>query len=197
MTRVLFLFLSIAGFATAAPQVVAIQPLGKVREQDIARVKAGVTALLALTVVVLPEKPLPKSAWYKPRERYKADRLLDALEAGKPVSCDRVVGLTARDISVTNDEGNDWGIFGLGQLGGDVCVVSTFRLRAGQADEKMFHARLVKVVNHELGHTLGLDHCPEKGCLMQDAGGRIATVDGESGKPCNACAARLPMRPKA
>lgn len=192
MKYAFFLLACIADLAPAGPQVVAIQPLGKVRDKDVATVKAGLETLFAVKVLVLPEKPLPESAWYKPRQRYKADALLDALGGGKPETCNRILGLTARDISVTNDEGNDWGIFGLGQLGGSACVVSTFRLRAGKADEERFSARLVKVVNHELGHTFGLDHCPEKGCLMQSAGGKIATVDGESGKPCEACAARLP-----
>lgn len=192
MKRALFILACMVGLATAAPQVVAIQPLGKVRDSDVATVKAGLEGLFAVTVVILPEKPLPKAAWYKPRDRYKADALLDALAEGKPANCDRVLGLTARDISVTNDEGNDWGIFGLGRLGGSACVVSTSRLRAGKADEKRFSDRLVKVVNHELGHTFGVDHCPEKGCLMQAAEGKIATVDAESGKPCAACASRLP-----
>jgi archaemetzincin len=105
----------------------------------------------------------------------------------------KVIGLTVRDISTTKDDIEDWGIFGLGGLGGRACVVSTFRLRAGKATDPVFQTRLVKVVNHELGHTFGLDHCPVTGCFMQDAGGRIATVDGESGKPCAACAARLPL----
>lgn len=192
MRCALFLFLGLAGLAMAAPPVVAIQPLGNVRAREVATVKAGMEALLAVTVVVLPEMPLPKSAWYAPRDRYKADALLDVLAEGKPPTCDRVVGLTARDISVTNDAGNDWGIFGLALLGGDACVVSTYRLRAGKASDALFFARLVKVVNHELGHTFGLDHCSTKGCLMQSAEGKIATVDAESGKPCAVCATRLP-----
>ncbi len=195
MRRTLFILASMVGLVTAAPQTMAIQPLGKVRDTDVAIVKAGLERLFAVTVVVLPEKPLPKAAWYKPHDRYKADALLDSLAQGKPANCDRVLGLTARDISVTNDDGNDWGIFGLGQLGGSACVVSTFRLRAGRANEKRFSDRLVKVVNHELGHTFGLDHCPEKGCLMQAADGKIATVDAESGKPCGGCAVRLPHSP--
>lgn len=192
MRRALFVLASMAGLAAAAPQVVAIQPLGKVNDSDIAAVKAGLEGLFSITVVILPEKPLPKSAWYRPRDRYKADALLESLTHGKPADCDRVLGLTTRDISVTNDEGNDWGIFGLGQLGGSTCVVSTFRLRAGKADGKKFSDRLVKVVNHELGHTFGLDHCPVNGCLMHAADGKISTVDGESGKPCAVCSARLP-----
>lgn len=194
LSRLLFCLLAIATGTFAAPlPVVAIQPLGKVKAEDIAIVKAGMTALYAVSVEVLPEKPLPKVAYYPPRDRYKSDKILDVLAVEKPDGIVKIIGLTARDISTTKDEIKDWGIFGQGQLGGVSCVVSTYRLRAGKASDKLFQERLVKVVNHELGHTFGLDHCPAEGCFMRDAGGKIATVDGESGKPCAECAARLPL----
>lgn len=186
------LLLAVSAMADALPTV-AIQPLGPVKQEDIARVTAGIRALYAVNVEVLPAKPMPKSAYYKPRDRYKAEGLLNALEVDLDQRFTKIIGLTTRDISTSKDEVEDWGIFGLGELGGRSCVVSTFRLRAGKATEPVFQARLVKVVNHELGHTFGLDHCPAADCLMQDAGGKIARVDGESGKPCAACAARLPM----
>ncbi len=174
--------------------VVAIQPLGPVRQADIRKVAEGITALYAVTVEVLPEKPLPKAAYYKPRDRYKADDVLDAITSQEPAHAQKILALTTRDISTTNEKADDWGIMGMGQLGGRACIVSTFRLRKGNAGDALFTARLVKVVNHELGHTWGLDHCPEAGCLMQDAKGKIATVDGESGKPCGKCSATLPLR---
>lgn len=186
------LILIMAAVADALP-VIAIQPLGRVSPQDLARVQAGIRALYAVDVELLPEIPIPKSAYYPPRERYKADKLLASLEAGIDKHFTKVIGLTARDISTSKDVIDDWGIFGLGKLGGRSCVVSTFRLRSGKPTDPVFQVRLVKVVNHELGHTFGLDHCPAVGCLMQDAGGKIATVDGESGIPCAACAARLPL----
>lgn len=182
----------VAAMADPLP-VVAVQPLGRVKPEDIARVQEGIRALYAVDVEVLPEKPLPKTAYYPPRDRYKAEKILTSLELEADRRFIKVVGLTARDISTTKDDVEDWGIFGLGGLGGRSCVVSTFRLRAGNATDAVFQARLVKVVNHELGHTFGLDHCPTAGCFMQDAGGKIAKVDDESGKPCAACAARMPL----
>lgn len=190
-------FISIWTLATSAwagpLPVVAIQPLGPVNPADIQQVKAGIEALYAVTVEILPEKPLPKAAYYPPRDRYKADDITDALSGASQAGPNKIVGLTATDISTTTDQGKDWGIMGLGQLGGGACVVSTFRLRSGKAGGKLFHARLVKVVNHELGHTFGLDHCPVAACLLQDKRGKIASVDAESGRPCAACSARLPL----
>ena len=46
------------------------------------------------------------------------------------------------------------------------------------------------VVAHEVGHTLGLPHCPNKGCLMQDAHGTVKTVDDEHAL-CEECRARF------
>ncbi len=180
--------------AVAEPRLlVAIQPLGPVPQADVERVRVGVEAFYAVKVEVLPQKPLPKAAYYEPRDRYNADDVIDVLSAGLGERFDKVLGLTARDISVINDEGKDWGVMGLGQLGGKACLVSTFRLRSGKAAPELFAARLAKVVNHELGHTFGIDHCQTPQCLMQDKRGKIATVDGESGKPCAVCAARLPL----
>ncbi len=196
MAEMKFIALQIFGLlismADALP-VVAVQPLGRVNPKDLAHVEAGIRSLYAVDVEVLPEMPLPKTAYYPPRERYKADKLLDSLDLVVDKRFAKVIGLTTRDISTSKDDIDDWGVFGLGRLGGRSCVVSTFRLRAGKPSDPVFQARLMKLVNHELGHTFGLDHCPAVGCLMQDAGGKIATVDGESGKPCDACAARLPL----
>ena len=47
--------------------------------------------------------------------------------------------------------------------------------------------RLVKVLNHELGHVLGLEHEPTRGCIMEDAAGTVRTVDGENGLLCDKC----------
>ena len=186
--------LLLCGALVAADPSVAIQPLGPVKAGDIACVKAGIEALYAVTVEILPQKPLPKAAYYPPRERYKADKLLEFLSSDSPERFTKIVGLTTQDISTTKGDIPDWGIFGLGQLGDRACVVSTFRLRSGKAGTQLLQSRLAKVANHELGHTFGLEHCPAIGCFMQDAGGKIATVDRESAKPCADCAARLPLK---
>lgn len=182
----------VAGAVAAPPPaaVIAIQVFGEVRPGRLAVVKQGLEKAYGVTVATLPAEPLPQDAWYAPRQRYRADKLLDHLADHRPAGNRIVIGITAKDISVTKDQHEDWGIFGLGQLDGSVCVVSTFRLGARGADEAKLRERLRKVAIHEVGHVMGLEHCSGGGCVMADAEGSIATVDVETGTFCPSCGKR-------
>ena len=169
--------------------VIAVQPLGPVKAERLAVVKQGLEQAFGVTVELRKASPLPKSAWYAPRARYRADTLLDHLKETAGPKPPVVIGITEKDISCTKDEHVDWGIFGLGELDGRACIASTFRLGARGADEKKLRERLRKVAIHEVGHVTGLPHCPKAGCVMQDAEASINTVDRESGAFCAECKA--------
>lgn len=62
----------------------------------------------------------------------------------------------------------DFGVMGLGYRPGKACVASSFRLNKENLDEQFY-----KIAIHELGHTQGLSHCPEKMCFMRSAEGKI------------------------
>jgi archaemetzincin len=117
---------------------------------------------------------LPKRAYYAPRNRYRADTLIyilrNATEDGHVT-----MGLTNKDISAEKGKVFDYGIMGLAYQPGKSCVVSTYRLSKKNINEQFF-----KVAIHELGHTQGLPHCPNKTCLMTDAEGKNNT-DKENG----------------
>ncbi len=127
--------------------------------------------------------PLPKSAYYAPRRRHRAEKLLDHLLTLIPSAppTTRVLGLTTSDISTTKGEHEDWGIFGLGLVPGQAAVVSIHRLRRGAKNRAKLRFRVATTAVHEVGHTFGLDHCNEARCPMQDAEGSIRNTDTSTG----------------
>lgn len=140
------------------------------------------------TIQVINQK-LPEIAYYKPRNRYRADKLIRYLK--DEYSADKIIGLTNRDISTTSGQYEDWGIMGLAYRPGKSCVISTFRTFRGAQSENHKKARLKKVVFHEFGHTLGLPHCEKDNtCLMRDANGKVVTVD-ETSDFCSHCKAQI------
>ena len=152
--------------------------------------RASLAAFYAMDITMLPRTPLPSDAYYPPRSRYRAEKLLDHLLAALPSDGFRVLGLTGHDISTTKDEYEDWGILGLATVDGEACVISSFRARRGSKNAEHARIRLGKTAVHEIGHTLGLPHCPNQGCLMEDARGTVATTDTEYDL-CPDCRARL------
>jgi archaemetzincin len=167
-------------FGVPGKQLLLIQPLGtELPNEDMVLVKRALVGFYNVQIRVLPRADLPDQAYYEPRRRYRAEKILPFLLEKLPSDGDRILGLTAVDISTDKGGIKDWGILGLANLGGKECIVSAFRCY-GRAREGS-HARilLAKVAVHEVGHTLGLDHCTTRGCLMEDAGGLIRTCDRE------------------
>ena len=170
---------------------VLLVPLRSFPEDLLDAVEAGLRETLQLDVRRMPAQPLPQAAWYPPRKRYRAAKLLDHLHQFRSDVPDttRVLGLTEVDISVTKDEHPDWGVFGYGEMPGNTAVISTYRLRGGLRDRDHLRWRVRIIGVHEIGHNLGLDHCTESRCFMQDAEGSIDNTDSASGEPGSGCEA--------
>jgi archaemetzincin len=179
-----------AAAAPAAP-VVAIQPLGEVDPQAARAAARAIEATFAVRVVVLAPRPLPPAAYYRPRGRYRGEKILADLEARTPGRYAKVIGLMGRDLSVTTPRTYDWGVIGVAGLSRRAGVVSLYRLGRRRATPDQVTRRLGRVTVHELGHTFGLSHCRTAGCLMNDARGTVASVDRSSGRFCDRCRGRL------
>ena len=135
------------------------------------------------SVEIKENKILPPLAYYQPRDRYKADSILKYL-SDNAESNEVVIGITTKDISTSKGNIADFGVMGLGRCPGNVCVASSFRLNKENVKSQLF-----KVAIHELGHTFGLPHCPNKSCFMRDAEGKNPT-DEERGF-CDKCSGVL------
>jgi archaemetzincin len=171
-------------------KVFLIQPFENINSENVSVVKNALEEHFDKKVYILPAIDLPESAYYSPRNRYRADSLIRYLRRIAPDSCYKIIGLTNKDISTTSGEYTDWGIFGLGFRPGKSCVVSTFRLQRNVSHKK-FIERLRKVSIHEIGHNLGLPHCPTEDCVMQDAHGKVSTVDNSKEGFCDKCERKI------
>lgn len=115
----------------------------------------------------LPVKQMPQSAYYAPRKRYRADKII-AIQKAEYKGYDDliVIGMTRKDISTSVHGQKDYGIMGLSYNPGNSCVVSSYRV----PDRRNLH----KVVLHEFLHSRGLPHCrkDDPKCYMKDAKGK-------------------------
>jgi archaemetzincin len=152
------------------PLMVDLQPFSDIPDSMVNYVYVNLKKLCPNTILKKPIA-LPQFAFYKPRNRYKADSLLYFLSR-QTEKGHVVLGLTSKDISTTKGKIQDWGVMGLGFCPGNACVISCFRLNKNNLLNQLF-----KVVIHELGHTQGLDHCNNKSCMMRDAEGKNTTEE--------------------
>ena len=179
---------------------VHIVPFGDVPADILAAAVRGLRGQIPVEPVVLPARPLPPSARVAKSARYRAGILLAWLESLPVPRGGKILGITEVDIVTRKGRHENWGILGLGSLDGPGCVLSTFRMRRrwekGGAPPSLVRERLWKVSVHELGHTLGLDHCPVRGCIMEDGHGTVKTTD-RSNALCPACATRYAAKLRA
>lgn len=145
---------------------IVIQPFDKFPQASANYIANQVKKVYSGSVVVKKPINFPINSLNSKRSRYRADSLIRFLSKNTS-SGFLSIGLTNKDISTTKGKYQDWGIMGLGYCPGKSCIASTYRLKGNNQLDKLY-----KVAIHELGHTQGLAHCPEKGCLMRDAKGK-------------------------
>ncbi len=192
--------LLIAQLALPSPAVAAdrpvlvVVPLGGADEDLVRFVAASIERRFELVVRVADPIALPPAAWYAPRKRWRAEKILDHLDGlnfGPDVW--RVAAITEAPISTTKGVVQDWGIAGLGSLGGKSSVFTSYLFRGYRKRERESYLRFMEnLVLHEVGHTLGLPHCPLDRCLMADAHGNAVRAARVSiNEFCPRCWARI------
>ncbi|MFO7928967.1 MAG: archaemetzincin family Zn-dependent metalloprotease [Candidatus Humimicrobiaceae bacterium] len=84
-------------------------------------------------------------------------------------------------------------IFGLATQYPKSCIISLCRLdpkfyqcKEGNSNTELFYDRIKKEAVHEIGHTIGLDHCENPSCVMHFSN-TLAETDQKEYKFCANC----------
>jgi archaemetzincin len=128
-------------------------------------------------------------AGYEPaRSQYDAQKILHRIQLFKRKHAlgGPVMVVTHRDLFV---RGSDF-VFGLARESTGVAVVSTARFSnefyQRESDEDLLLSRISTEGAHEVGHLLGLDHCPDSQCIMFPPE-TLDQLDGKKKVLCDRC----------
>jgi archaemetzincin len=159
---------------------VSILPIGGV-DTDILLMLVSKLGERFGSITMLPSVEAPEDACSHNRGQHDSARFL---EIAQEACGERVLGVTSLDLFAP---GLNF-VFGRALLGGRGCVISIARLQ--HPDSQIVAERIVKEAIHELGHTLGLDHCKNTRCVMFFSNS-IADTDGKGDRFCGRCGADL------
>lgn len=155
-------------------------------EDDISAIERGIASFLGFETRRLEPLADPAYAFDPRRRQYSSVEVMRALGATAPQDNSKVIGITERDLFIPVLTF----VFGQAQLGGRLAVVSLARLRQEfyglPPDQTVLLSRALKETAHELGHTLGLAHCPDRFCAMS-VSTDIRQVDGKRAEYCGGC----------
>ena len=176
---------SMAKKKAAGIELLPILPLDpKVAPKMIGELFNVIGTTFQCPVRVSKELETPKEYYFRDGKQINAETLLDFLVDRRPKDVWAVAGVTSFDLASPDLNF----VFGMSSLEDGVCITSSHRF--GDTDQNKFLMRVYSTVVHELGHSLGLQHCIAYNCL----GNGCNSLEESDSRPkmyCPHCLAKL------
>ena len=169
---------------------IEILPIGQVDKSSLLQIKEGLAKIFPETTchISIEKLDLPKAALDKNRNQYRSNQFLGMIHsyAEKKEEANRIIGVLDVDIFVP--ELNF--VFGEASFPGKVALISLWRLKPEfyklKPNVELYAERTLKEAVHEVGHTLGLQHCQRSSCVMHFSNS-IFDTDKKQSSFCDEC----------
>jgi archaemetzincin len=169
---------------------VYLAPLGSVDDEALTIIETCLWANFGCEMRRLAPSAEPEFAFDRRRRQYSSTLILHQVMGNCPPDAARILAVTEKDLFIPMLSF----IFGQAQLNGTAAIISLARLRQEfyglPTNRMLLLARVVKEALHEMGHTFGLIHCPERTCPMS-LSTNIHQVDTKGSEFCAGCRALL------
>jgi archaemetzincin len=167
-------------------RIISLVPVGRIERSQLESLAEGLTSQLHTACLIEPERPNSEFAYNPVRGQYHSTAVLKRLLQEPHAESWRVLGVADFDLYIPILTF----VFGEAQLSNTGALVSTHRLRPEfygmPKDPQLLRERLLKEALHELGHTLGLAHCPEYLCVMSSSHS-VERIDLKQASFCPVC----------
>jgi len=169
---------------------IALVPFGQVEQKFLDYLKEELGKTFGKECIQLAPLPIPTQAFNPVRRQYLSDLFLRELGKIKAEGVEKILGITEVDLYT---QGLNF-VFGQASLGGREAVISLARLHQSfyglPEDEGLLLERTLKEAVHELGHTWGLTHCPDRSCVMHFSNS-LRDTDIKKAEFCPRCLSAL------
>jgi archaemetzincin len=166
---------------------ITLKPIGKIEKRIIEDLSQKLGRIFGCPLVIDPAIDITEKAYNQKRGQYLAPVLLDTIKKTDMQQGEKVLGITDADIYAP---GRTF-VFGQAETMLDAAVISLCRLRQElPPDYNLFLDRAIKEAVHELGHTMGLDHCSKDTCVMHFSSS-LHDTDIKSTEFCSNCQPKM------